>query len=1113
MKSVFTGISFRIGGFCLLLFTLSMLPLMSWAGAISESEALQRAQAFLSARGRNVTLQRDVKLAVKGRRAKAQTLVNDYYVFNVGDNGGFVVMSGDDRTVAVLGYADSGSISSDAMPDGLRYLLEGYAEQIAWLEEHGDSYENEATAESAASRMMAPARSAIAPLIETRWNQGAPYNNNCPLIDGEKTVTGCVATSMAQLMYYHKWPQNACTAIPGYTTTTEDKNEEKIPLTVDPLTATTFSWNDMTTTYSSDATGAAADAVAKLMQYCGVSLQMVYGLRSNGGSSSYSECIPSALKSYFCFDGGVRHTYRQNYSYQEWVSLIYSELADSRPVALGGQSMGGGHSFVCDGFDAGDYFHINWGWGGSSDGYFRLSALNPDEQGVGGSSTLDGFSFTQVAVIGIQPPVSGNKDYCLSLEGFRFSTNPTEASRTFTRESSSDSFTGIGLYAKICSYKAGTNSYDYAVQLVDGNSIVVHTLASNNASMVFNTNLYPALTNLSIPSSVADGTYYIKMVSRPSDATDWQECCDGDRYQMTAVIDGNNLTITVPIAAAVYPTAATITVSGNLTKGYEQQVTASITGGAADYHGNIMLGVNGKAVMGKTLDIPAGKTVDAHFSFIPSTAGEYTLSLYSGRNSETKEVSGTHIGTNTTVTIGESDATDALDLSFSATIDNLTAGGALYGKALRATVTVSNASTTNSYAGQMNCSVRKWTKVVDGESTTWSWESIGVTSYPLVVDKEGSTVIQVARDDLEIGGLYSARITYQRTDKEEKVAEGIHLGLDEDEHGSLSVTDGYRLGDATGATTIHETASTIDAGSAAFVDLTSLSAPGSVTVTPSSNLNCVYLLAENAETPIGLSGKNVVKGSTAATITLQDGSDFYTPVAFTATNISYTRTFTRAANRTSGWNTLYLPFTVSSISCEDIGTVDWFHSASDTGKNFWLREFTADGAGTVTFDYADAMTAYTPYIIAVPDDRFGSAWRMTGRTVTFSGTNASILPTQTTSVSGNSYKFSGSTVGSSLSDVYLLNDAGSKFVKASSATAVDAFRAWFDVVSISSLSRTALSIVSPDPDSTTGIGTLGSGSETINGNNSWYTLDGRRLSEKPTAKGIYIHQGKKLIIR
>ncbi len=303
---------------------LLLLPTLSLcAGSVSEAEARQKVQTFLQQRGKKTSSQR-VKLMKKGRRIGAPASSVGYYLFNLGETDGFVIVSGDDRTTAILGYADSGSIHEDDMPDGLRYLLEGYEEQMANIPE------------SAGVPVHRSSNAAIGPLIQTKWNQGNPYNYLCPLITGKHAVTGCVATSFAQLMYYHKYPTESCAPIPAYSTNTQDKDGKKITLDVPALPVTTFDWDNMIDDYNPinpetgkkyvGGTDAQQAAVATLMQYCGSSIEMMYGL---GTSSAYNEAIPFALKTYFGYDGGVSHAYRKNYSYAGWVDLIYNELADT----------------------------------------------------------------------------------------------------------------------------------------------------------------------------------------------------------------------------------------------------------------------------------------------------------------------------------------------------------------------------------------------------------------------------------------------------------------------------------------------------------------------------------------------------------------------------------------------------------------------------------------------------------------------------------------------------------------------------------------------------------------------------------------------------------------
>ncbi len=629
----------------IILALLALFHISAWAEEVTEKQALELAQKFVMGH----TTRKSTPTV------KAAGQVSGLYVFNVGDDGGFVVVSNEDRTVPILGFSESGSIDLNDLPDNMRAWLQGYAYEIEWLK----SQKVQNAPNKAPRRIGSHSTDAIAPLIKTNWNQGMPYNNLCPMIDGTRTVTGCAATCVAQLMYYHKWPQGECTAIPGYTTTTDDSNGEDYELTVSGLEATTFEWDNMIANYTPinpktgkmylTGTDEQKQAVATLMLYCGTALQMKYGLNANGGSAAYSEDIPFALKTYFGYDGGVQHCYRKNYSYAEWVDLIYGELAANRPVALGGQSTGGGHSFICDGYrydEGADYFHMNWGWAGSSDDYFLLSVLQPWEQGIGGSSTLDGFSFDQDAVIGIQRPVSGNADYCLSLEGLRLGGDDAKkTSKTFTRDGESGSFTGISIYYDVWNYNHGNNAYDMTVQLLDGSGNLVQTFGTvENQTMTWNQHISPTLSDLTIPQTVVDGTYYIKVMSRPNGVTDWQECFDGDAYRLTAVISGNQLTISVPILANVLPTA-TLTVTGDLLKGNEQTVNASITGETGSYNGNVILRVNGIAVMGKVLNIAAGENVDMQFSFIPKVGGVNKIALYNSRTG------GKLIGTETEVNI------------------------------------------------------------------------------------------------------------------------------------------------------------------------------------------------------------------------------------------------------------------------------------------------------------------------------------------------------------------------------------------------------------------------------------------------------------------------------
>ncbi len=371
-----------------------------WAQKISMDDAKQRALKFFT---KSSTLSKGKKKAPRKNPRMVTALSNDaYYIFNDEYNGGFVVVSGDDRTRSILGFSESRIFDATEIPANMYAWLQGYADEISWLQRQD---EDARFAMAMVSNQASDSeRLPIAPLVTTTWNQGVPYNNKTPQYKSGnyyyRSATGCVATAMAQVMNFHQWPQAETAVIPGYRTSSYN-------MSLSSLGATTFNWENMRDSYSGDYTTEEADAVATLMKYCGWSVMMDYGPQS----SSSTNLVADAFKNYFDYDSiTTQFVSRSYYTYSKWVDLIYHELKNRRPVVYGGLSSGGGHEFVCDGYvyeDGTDFFHINWGWGGMSDDYFVLSALDPEKQGIGGSTSVDGFHYGQDAVIGIQKPSDG----------------------------------------------------------------------------------------------------------------------------------------------------------------------------------------------------------------------------------------------------------------------------------------------------------------------------------------------------------------------------------------------------------------------------------------------------------------------------------------------------------------------------------------------------------------------------------------------------------------------------------------------------------------------------------------------------------------------------------
>ena len=310
------------------------------------------------------------------------------YVFSGASGDGFMILSADDAAVPVLGYSDTGNFDPANMPSQLKWWMSGYQQEINLLR---------STDVKASSGQVPdlPEMEEVAPLLKSKWNQGEPYNKYCFTLaaDGSssQSVTGCVATAMAQAMYYFKEPAVGQGEI-SY------KHGDSGTYTMN-FASQAFDWTKMLPTYYAGTYSAEeADAVAYLMKACGYSVKMDYGKGESGASGAN---IPRALIDYFGYKGGLRLETRKFWTYSDWAQMIHENLVSIGPVIYDGDALDGGHSFVCDGYDGNGYFHFNWGWGGMADGYYLLDALNPDEYGIGGAA--GGYNLGQQIILGITP--------------------------------------------------------------------------------------------------------------------------------------------------------------------------------------------------------------------------------------------------------------------------------------------------------------------------------------------------------------------------------------------------------------------------------------------------------------------------------------------------------------------------------------------------------------------------------------------------------------------------------------------------------------------------------------------------------------------------------------
>ena len=331
---------------------------------------------------------------------------NAFYVFNVGDNDGFVIVAGDDRAQQVLGYSDHGSLDWNTLPENMKAWLNVYRHEIEYLQANPKL---ELPAITATPRRAAQA---VAPLCSTTWGQEEPYYNRCPKKGNEYCVTGCVATAMAQVMYYWKYPSSVVPAFSAYSTGS---------LSVPALPSTTFKWNKMIDSYChwdystrslvQDAyTAEQADAVAEVMRYCGQSVYMGYDPE---GSGAYTWNQADAMEEFgFEILTGLKSAYGYNTS--TWMSMLNADLDAGRPILYSASDEygEGGHAFIIDGYDASGNYHLNWGWYGTGDGYYPITALNVEHR----DGTKLYFNDAQQAILGVEPPADAITTYAPVME-------------------------------------------------------------------------------------------------------------------------------------------------------------------------------------------------------------------------------------------------------------------------------------------------------------------------------------------------------------------------------------------------------------------------------------------------------------------------------------------------------------------------------------------------------------------------------------------------------------------------------------------------------------------------------------------------------------------------
>ena len=575
----------------------------AWARPVTEAAARGIAASFMASRAIPAT---SLRIAHKAPRLNAPATNADaaYYTFNA-PHGGFVIVAGDDRVPAVLGYSDKNTFDPQDMPEAMQRLLEGYAAQIDALD-HG--------AKPAPHYVNG---NAIAPLLTAQWDQDAPYNLLFPtLSNGRAAYVGCVATAMAQVLYYWKWPARTTMPIPAFTSEGESIYMPQLPVI-------SFDWDKMQDTYQIDDTGDAALAASQLSLYCAQSVDMNF---TPTGSGAFSFVIPVALSTYFNYKKDAKYIQRDVYSTLDWEEILYQELSAGRPVLYSGSKNMSGHEFVCDGYDGNGMFHINWGWNGVSNGYFLLNVLDPDTQGIGSAAGSYGYIEQQGMVIGIEPGTG-------TPGGLEVTTDRVEVnSYTATRATSTYNFS-ISQITRFVNRMPQPISFDYGWGVYDTSGRLLQKLNTSYVTAMGINYFISADQTLLFGNGRSSGVFRIKPIYTERNTNNWRPCVGADINYIKMSIQGNRCVVICEGSGGTSSYQVNdITVTGNMHPRRPVYIKLNVTNTGDSRNDLIYMFANGRFVSEAFVDMEKGMSGDVHFQYTKSSAGSVDLTFSLNRD-------------------------------------------------------------------------------------------------------------------------------------------------------------------------------------------------------------------------------------------------------------------------------------------------------------------------------------------------------------------------------------------------------------------------------------------------------------------------------------------------
>ena len=482
----------------------------TFAGPRDFMQAQKIAQQKAATLGASISEQNIQQAKARSRGGVTPQQTTPYYIFNFNDSTGYAIVGGDDRMPAIVGYSDKGTLNPDNLPVNLKSFLAAYKATIESVEKGDTSAVKNV---KAAMKREAGSYTPIAPLLGgIEWSQNAPFNNLCPKYDGKhNAVTGCVATAMAQIMRYWKYPSSLLEGIPAYVSHSYNIPIDSIPNGIG------YDWDNMPEKHFRDLTNNQAFAVATLMQHIGASVKMDYGPES----AAFDKDIIPALTHYFGYDKDIiKMLDRTNFEWEDWNKILQDELGKKRPMYYSGSTLFERHAFVCDGMDSDGYYHINWGWG-ADNGYFDITILSPGENFIR-------YNIRNIAILGIVPNKAQDKQPSFSFDRLYVSDSGVSFDETY-RKKSTDPFYGSYISSSVYPKTTfNTPTIWLAIGEKDENGNFVKI---SEESAKFNTQNMPSVVSVNIPicHAFTKGTHRLVLIQSTDDEKTWQACYGNGR--------------------------------------------------------------------------------------------------------------------------------------------------------------------------------------------------------------------------------------------------------------------------------------------------------------------------------------------------------------------------------------------------------------------------------------------------------------------------------------------------------------------------------------------------------------------------------------------------------